>query len=111
MSNETSVEFSILLYDLRENALQILVFGFDCLHCLVDGFADILAFRQVQQLREPCLGRQVHYALGLIVFLADGTPPGAFALQFLLRNGELEVGIAQEDQPQHRHGVFRRLEL
>ena len=44
-----------LVVGLGENALQFLVLGLDRLHRLVDGLADVLAFGQVQQLREPGL--------------------------------------------------------
>ena len=80
------------------NALQFFVLGLDRLHRLVDGLADVLTFGKVQQLGEASLGRQIHDPRGLVIFLADDPSPGAFARQFLLGDGELEVGIPQEDQ-------------
>ncbi|CEF49218.1 unnamed protein product [uncultured bacterium] len=100
-----------LVVSLGEDALEFFVLRLDRLHRFVDGLANVLAFGQVEQLREAGLGWKIHYALGLIILFADAPPPGAFTRQFLLGNGELEVGIAKEDQPQNRDRVFRRFQL
>ena len=47
----------------------------------------------------------------LIIRLVTMPPLRALVRQLLFRHGEFVVGVAEEDQPQHRDGIFRRLQL
>ena len=96
---------------LRQNVLQVFVVGFDGLHRLVDGLADVGAFRQIQQGGEPGCFRQVKNALRLIVRLANRSPSGALAGELAFGLGELVIGVAQEDQAENRDGVLGRLQF
>lgn len=80
-------------------------------HISIHRLADILAIGQLKQIRKAGLGRQVHHAFGLLVFLADLAAPLTLALQFLFRLCESVVGVAEENQPQDRDRVFGRLEF
>ena len=88
----------------RRSGLQIL----DAAHGLVQGLADVGVLGQVQQRLEPGLLGQVQRAYGLVIVGPDRTSSraGAHGLGSL---GEPIVGIPQEDEPQHRRGVLRRL--
>jgi len=78
--------------------------------------ADILALREFDQPLEAGLVRQVENTPGVVVIPGDGalaTPSGMhspFCLDLLLGVGELVVGVAQEDQPQHGDRVLGRFE-
>ena len=61
--------------------------------------------------REPGAFRQVQDALRLIVGLADGAASGSLAGELRFGLGELVVGVAQEDQAEHRDGILRRLQF
>ena len=96
---------------LGQHVLEVGVLRLDGAHGVVDGRADVGPLRQLDQRRETRRLGQVEHAPGLIVRRADLPPPAACARQFLRRRLELVVGIAQKDQPQHRDGVFRGLQL
>ena len=96
---------------LGQHVLEVGVLRLDGAHGVVDGRADVGPFGQCDQRREARRLGQVEHAPGLIVRRADLAPPAACARQFLRRRLELVVGIAQKDQPQHRDGVFRGLQL
>ena len=96
---------------LGQDVLEVGVLRLDGAHGVVDGRADVGALGQLDQGREARRLGQVEHPLGLVVRRADLAPSAACALQFLRRRLELVVGIAQEDQPQDRDGVFRGLQL
>ena len=102
-----------LLVGLGQEVLQFLVLGLDGPHRRIDGFPQILAFRQLLERREPRRFRQGQVALGVIVGLAD--PPAPCPALRLPRQlhvglGEPAVGVTEENQPQDRPGELRRPE-
>jgi hypothetical protein len=72
---------------LGQNILQVLVVGFDGLHRIVDGLADVRTFRQVEQRSRSGRIRAGRERLCLIVGLADGAASAALA-------GDLRLGLA-----------------
>ncbi|GEM_PF-3802903 len=83
------VDFGVCL---RQNALKFFVVRLNGFHGLIDCFADVLPFRQRQQMREPSFRRQIHHAVRLIVFLPDRSPPRAFAFQLLFHLRKPTIG-------------------
>jgi len=57
---------------------------------------------------EPGWLVQVEHALGLVVGRSDPAATGALALELFVGSRESEVGVAQEDQPEHGRRVLRR---
>ena len=99
---------------LGQHVLELVVGGLDRAHRVVDRLADVGALGQPEQLGEARLGRQVQHALGLIARLGKrqrAAPVALRGLEALVRLLEAVVGVAQEDQAEHRHRVFRGLEL
>lgn len=90
-----------------QDAFEVDVLRLDRFHRLIDRLADILAFRQRQQIRETSFWRQVHHPFGLVVLLANLATTRTLAHQFLFRLRKAMVGIAEEDQPQNGNRVFR----
>jgi hypothetical protein len=62
------------------------------------------ALGQRHQVREPGLFGQVEHALGLVVHRLALVGRDALGMKIHARISEPLVGIAQEDEPQHRGG-------
>lgn len=56
---------------------------------------------------EPCRLREEQNPLGLIVRLADFSASAPLLRELLFRFAKLVIGVAKEDQTQHRDGIFR----
>jgi hypothetical protein len=96
---------------LWEDVLEIFVLDLNRLHGLVDGLADVRAFRQIQQRSESRLFGDVEDTLRLVVRLADLAATAGLLRHLLLGLGELVVGVAEEDEAQNRDRILRRLKL
>jgi hypothetical protein len=95
----------------RQDILQVVIVGFDSLHRIVDGFADVGTLRQLQQVREPCGFRQVQDSTGLIIRLPNRSPPTALTGELGLGLSELVIGVSQEDEAKDRDGIFGGFQL
>jgi hypothetical protein len=103
---------------LRQHPAQIVVLLLDGLHRRIDGGSDVRPFRQLQEIGEARLGAQIQHAARLIVGLADRAASlwrrsmlRLYGMQRLFDLFKFVIGIAQKDQPQHRHGILRRFQL
>jgi hypothetical protein len=94
-----------------ENVFEGLVLGFDGLHGVVDGLADVGAFGQVEERGEAGFVGEIENALGLVVGFGDGAAAGFLGGQPGFGLGESEIGVAEEDQAEDGDGVFGGFEL
>jgi len=100
---------------LGQHVLEVGVVLFDGLHGVVDGPPDVLTLGQLHQVLKAGLVGQVEDAASVVVVRGDGTLAvrgdlSTFGLDLPVGLGELVVGVAQEDQAQHRDRVFGRFE-
>ena len=95
----------------RQDVLQVLVVGFDGPHRIVDGLADVGAFRQLKQIREPGALGQVENTASLIVSFANRAASASLACELCLSCCKLVVGVSEEDQAEDGNGVFRRFQF
>jgi len=98
---------------LRQHVLEVGILLLDGAHGAVDRPTDVLPLRQLEQVAESRRFGQIEHAHGLVPLLVARTAAATTALlaDSLFGLGELHIRIAQEDHPQHRDGVFRRLQL
>jgi hypothetical protein len=96
---------------LGQDALEVVVLGFDGLHGVVDGFADVGAFGELLEVREAGGFGEVEDALGLIVGFTDGAAAGGLGGEARFGEVEFVVGVAEEDEAEDGDGVFGGFEF
>ena len=96
---------------LRQSTREVWVILLDGLHGLVDGLPDIVSFSEGLKMTEASLRAEEDDTLGLVVGLGD-LETGARANRAYpgFNFGEALLGIAEEDQAEHRRGELGRLQ-
>jgi hypothetical protein len=100
---EVFIEAGVVL---GQDPLEVVVLGFDGLHGVVDGFADVGAFGKLLEVTEAGGFGEVEDALGLIVGFADGAAAGGLGGEAGFGEVEFVVGVAEEDEAEDGDGVF-----
>ena len=96
---------------LRQRVGEVGVVALDVVHRGVQRPPEVRPLRQLQEMGEARLRREINYAARLErVGRRCPEPAPRPRLKLLLGLGEPPVGIAEEQKPEHGPGIFRRLQ-